>query len=188
MAHMYACITAAIGSLSGALHGGANTRVMEMLIKIGSLENVESYISKELEAGNKIMGLGHAIYKVDDPRALILAPMSKRMGEKSGETKWYEISTLLEQKGKEAFKKHKDMDIFVNVDFYSASLFYAMGIPLDLFTPVFAISRISGWCAHVLEEQFAGAAPKAVLYRPESEYIGEYCGPDECSFVSLDQR
>lgn len=187
-AHMYAAITAAIGSLSGALHGGANTRVMEMLIKIGSLENVETYITKELEVGNKIMGLGHAVYKVDDPRALILAPMSKKMGEKSGETKWYEMSTLLEQRGKEAFKKHKNMDIFVNVDFYSASLFYSMGIPLDLFTPVFAISRISGWCAHVLEEQFAQAAPKAVLYRPESEYIGEYCGPDECAYVPLDKR
>jgi len=187
-AHMYAAITAAIGSLSGALHGGANTRVMKMLIQIGSPENVESYINKELEAGNKIMGLGHAVYKVDDPRALILAPMSKKVGEKSGETKWYEISALLEKKGKEAFKKHKNMDIFVNVDFYSASLFYSMGIPLDLFTPIFAISRISGWCAHVLEEQFAEAAPKAVLYRPESEYIGEYCGPDECSFVSIDDR
>lgn len=188
MAHMYASITAAIGSLSGALHGGANTRVMEMLLEIGTPENVEPYITKELEAGNKIMGLGHAIYKVDDPRALILAPMSKKMGEKTGETKWYEMSTILEKKGKEAFKKNKNMDIFVNVDFYSASLFYTMGIPLDLFTPVFAISRISGWCAHVLEERFAGAAPKAVLYRPESEYVGEYCGPEECSFVSLDKR
>lgn len=187
-AHMYASITAAIGSLSGALHGGANTRVMKMLIQIGSPENVEGYITKELKAGNKIMGLGHAVYKVDDPRALILAPMSKKVGEKTGETKWYEISTLLEKKGKEAFKKHKSMDIFVNVDFYSASLFYSMGIPLDLFTPVFAISRISGWCAHVLEEQFAEAAPKAVLYRPESEYIGEYCGPDECSFISIEDR
>jgi len=187
-AHMYASITAAVGSLSGALHGGANTRVMKMLIEIDSPENVESYITKQLEAGNKIMGLGHAVYKVDDPRALILAPMSKKMGEKSGETKWYEISTLLEQKSKEAFKKYKKMDIFVNVDFYSASLFYSMGIPLDLFTPIFAISRISGWCAHVLEEQFAEAAPKAVLYRPESEYVGEYCGPDECAYVPLDDR
>ncbi len=187
-AHMYASITAAMGSLSGSLHGGANTRVMEMLIEINSPENVEPYIIREIEAGNKIMGLGHAVYKVDDPRALILAPMSKRMGEKSGETKWYEISTRLEQKGKEVFKQRKNMDIFVNVDFYSASLFYTMGIPLDLFTPVFAVSRISGWCAHVLEEQFAEAAPKAVLYRPESEYIGEYCGPTECPYVPLGQR
>jgi citrate synthase len=187
-AHMYACIAAAIGSLSGALHGGANTRVMKMLIEIDSPENVETYIAKELEAGNKIMGLGHAVYKVDDPRALILAPMSKKVGDKTGQTKWFEISTLLEQKGKEAFKKHKNMDIFVNVDFYSASLFYTMGIPLDLFTPIFAISRISGWCAHVLEEQFAEAAPKAALYRPGSEYIGEYCGPDECSYTPIDER
>lgn len=187
-AHMYASVAAAIGSLSGALHGGANTRVIEMLMRIDSPENVESFVSSELNAGNKIMGLGHAVYEVDDPRALILAPMSKKMGEKTGQTKWYEMSKLLEQKGKEAFKKLKGMDIFVNVDFYSASLFHTMGIPTDLFTPVFAISRISGWCAHILEEQYAEASPKAVLYRPASEYIGEYCGPTECAYVPLDQR
>ena len=187
-AHIYAAVAAAIGSLSGALHGGANTRVIEMLMKIDSPENVESFVDGQLKAGNKIMGLGHAVYKIDDPRALILAPMSEKMGEKTGQTKWYKISRLLEQKGKEAFKKIKGVDIFVNVDFYSASLFYTMGIPPDLFTPVFAISRISGWCAHVLEEQYAEAAPKAVLYRPASEYIGEYCGPAECPYVPLDQR
>ena len=93
-----------------------------------------------------------------------------------------------EEKAKTAFKKHKGIDIFLNVDFYSASLYYYMGIPIDLFSPVFAISRISGWTAHVLEEQYADAAPKPVLYRPESQYIGEYCGSEECAFIPLDRR
>jgi len=187
-AHIYAAISAAIGSLSGELHGGANVRVMQMLLKIGSPENAESYVNKVLDEGKKIMGLGHAVYKTDDPRAHIIAAMSKRMGEMAGNTKWYEMSKILEIKGKEAFKTHKGTDIFVNVDFYSASLYYSMGIPVDLFSPVFAISRVAGWTAHVLEEQFAEAAPKPMLYRPESDYIGDYCGPDECSFVPLDKR
>lgn len=187
-AHMYAAISAAVGSLSGALHGGANERVMRMLQEIGAIGAVEGYVQKTLDAGKLIYGLGHAVYKVDDPRALILAPMSRRMGEIAGDTRWYEISAHLEQKAKAAFKQHKGIDIFVNVDFYSASLFSSMGIPLDLFSPIFAISRIAGWTAHVLEEQFAGAAPKPVLYRPESEYIGDYCGPTECQFVPLEKR
>ena len=110
------------------------------------------------------------------------------MGEMVGDTKWYEMSKILEIKGKEAFKTHKGTDIYVNVDFYSATLYYSMGIPVDLFSPVFAISRVAGWAAHVLEEQFAEAAPKPMLYRPESDYIGDYCGPDECSFVPMDKR
>jgi len=110
------------------------------------------------------------------------------MGECIDDTKWYVMSREVETKGKEAFKKRKGKDIFVNVDFYSASLYYAMGIPIDLFTPVFAISRISGWVAHIIEEQFAGAAPEPVLYRPDSEYVGDYCGPDECVYVPMDDR
>ncbi|AOY60289.1 MULTISPECIES: citrate/2-methylcitrate synthase [Desulfococcus] len=187
-AHMYAAVGAAVGSLSGALHGGANTRVMQMLKEIDTVENIDAYIEKQLGSGGKIMGLGHAVYKVDDPRALILAPMSRRMGERIGEVKWYEISRRLEEKAKAAFKRHKDMDIYVNVDFYSASLYYAMGIAMDLFTPIFAISRVAGWAAHVLEEQFAGAAPKPMLYRPESEYIGDYCGPEACAWEPIDRR
>lgn len=187
-AHMYSAVAAAVGSLSGELHGGANVRVMEMLLKIGSIDAIEAYIQKELDAGRLIFGLGHAIYKTDDPRAQILAPMSQKMGEIAGQTQWYEITTVLEKKAKEAFKKRKGIDIYLNVDFHSASLFYSMGIPLDLFTPVFAISRISGWTAHVIEEQFADASPKPVLYRPESEYIGDYCGPDECQYIPLEER
>jgi citrate synthase len=187
-AHVYAATSAAVGSLAGELHGGANVRVMEMLLKIGSVDAVEDYINQELDAGRVIFGLGHAVYKVDDPRAHILAPMSKIMGERTAQTQWYEMSITLEKKAKEAFKKRKSIEIFTNVDFYSASLYYSMGIPMDFFTPVFALARISGWVAHILEEQFAGAAEKPVLYRPESQYIGNYCGPDVCEFVPLDQR
>ncbi len=187
-AHIYASIGAAVGSLSGALHGGANTRVMQMLLAIGSVDKVDEYVRETLEQGGVIMGLGHAVYQTDDPRAHILAPMSKAMGKRAGNTRWYDLSIALEAKGKAAFKAKKGRDIYVNVDFYSASLYYYMGIAVDLFTLVFAISRIAGWCAHVLEEQFAEAAPKTALYRPESDYVGDYCGPDECAFVPLEER
>lgn len=187
-AHIYASISAAIGSLSGPLHGGANVRVMKMLKEIGSADKIDSYINAILDAGGLIMGLGHAVYQTDDPRALILVPMSKRMGELSGNTLWYELTRELEIRGKKAFKDRKQREIFCNVDFYSASLFYAMGIATDLFSPLFAISRVSGWTAHVIEEQFAMAAPKPSLYRPGASYVGDYCGPDECVYTDLDQR
>ena len=187
-AHMYAAVAGAVGSLSGELHGGANTRVMQMLLKIGSTDAVEGYVNAELDAGRVIFGLGHAVYKIDDPRAHILAPMCEKMGQRIGQPQWYEMLRILEQKGKAAFKARKGIDIYTNVDFYSASLYYAMGIPLDYFTPVFAIARIAGWTAHVIEEQYAGAAEKPTLYRPESDYIGDYCGPEECVFVPIDNR
>lgn len=187
-AHMYASVAAGVGSLSGDLHGGANVRVMQMLQEIGSVENVESFVENTLREGKKIMGLGHAVYQVDDPRAFILAPMSKRMGERVGQNQWYEISRNLEKTAKKIYKEKKGLDLPVNVDFYSASLYYTMGIPVDFFTPVFAISRVAGWTTHVLEEQFAEAAPKPALYRPESKYVGEYCGPEQCEFVPLDKR
>ncbi|MGB9438973.1 MAG: citrate/2-methylcitrate synthase [Desulfobacterales bacterium] len=187
-AHIYAAVAAAVGSLSGDLHGGANTRVMEMLFKIGSVDKVLDYVNQEFDAGRVIFGLGHAVYDTDDPRAYIVASMSKVLEERSGKTKWYEISAMLDKTGKAEFKKRKGRDIYVNVDFYSGSLYLSLGIPVDLFTPVFAIARIAGWCVHVVEEQFAGAAPKPTLYRPESEYIGDYCGPDVCEFTPIDER
>lgn len=187
-AHIYASVSAAIGSLSGALHGGANVRVMQMLKEIGSKDHIDAYINRVLDSGDLIMGLGHAVYETDDPRALILGPMSKRMGEIAGQPLWYDLSRELEIKAKAAFKARKQREIYCNVDFYSASLFYAMGIAVDLFSPVFAVSRISGWSAHVIEEQFAMAAPKPSLYRPGATYVGNYCGPDECVFVDLDKR
>ena len=187
-AHIYAAISGAIGSLSGALHGGANVRVMKMLKEIGSVDKIDGYIQNILDSGGLIMGLGHAVYQTDDPRAIILKPMSKRMGELSGDLRWYELTKELEVKGKAAFKAKKSRDIFCNVDFYSASVFYSMGIATALFSPRFAISRISGWAAHVIEEQFAMAAPKPSLYRPGAEYVGDYCGPDECVFVDIEDR
>jgi citrate synthase len=187
-AHIYASISAAIGSLSGALHGGANVRVMKMLKEIGSVDKIDDYINNIMTAGGLIMGLGHAVYQTDDPRAIILAPMSKKMGLMTGQPLWYELSRQLEKKGKAAFKAKKSREIFCNVDFYSASLFYAMGIATDLFSPLFAISRVSGWAAHVIEEQFAIAAEKPSLYRPGAEYTGDYCGPDECLYTDLDDR
>jgi citrate synthase len=187
-AHMYAAVAAAVGSLSGALHGGANAKVMQMLLSIGSPDKAVEFVNAELGAGRKIFGLGHAVYDVDDPRAHILAPMSKAVGERLGEPKWYEMSRRIEAAAKELFRKRKGADIPVNVDFYSASLYYYLGIPVDLFTPVFAVARVAGWAAHIIEEQFAGAAPKPVLYRPESEYVGDYCGPDECEFIPLNER
>ncbi len=187
-AHMYASVASAVGSLSGDLHGGANTRVMEMLFKIGSPAAVKDYVNQEFDAGRVIFGLGHAVYDTDDPRAPFLVDMIKALGEKTGVSRWYEISAQLEKTAKQEFKKRKGRDIYVNVDYYSGSLYYALGIPLDLFTPVFAVARIAGWCAHIIEEQFAGAAPKPMLYRPESEYIGDYCGPDVCELKPLDDR
>jgi citrate synthase len=187
-AHVYAAVAAAVGSLSGDLHGGANARVMEMLFKIGSPEAVEDYVNQEFDAGRVIFGLGHAVYDTDDPRAFIVSAMSKAMEEKIGKSRWHETSALLEKTGKAEFKRRKGSDIYVNVDFYSGSLYLSLGIPVDLFTPVFAIARISGWCAHVIEEHFAGAAPKPMLYRPESDYVGDYCGPDVCEFTPMDDR
>jgi citrate synthase len=187
-AHVYAAVAAGVGSLSGDLHGGANARVMEMLFKIGSPEAVEDYVNQEFDAGRVIFGLGHAVYDTDDPRAFIVSDMSKAMEEKIGKTRWHETSALLEKTGKAEFKRRKGRDIYVNVDFYSGSLYLSLGVPVDLFTPVFAIARISGWCAHVIEEQFAGAAPKPMLYRPESDYVGDYCGPDVCEFTPMDDR
>lgn len=187
-AHMFAAVSAAVGSLSGELHGGANARVMQMLKEIDTAAGIKAYVDKKLDAGGKVMGMGHAVYKHGDPRAGILAPMSKRMGEKAGDSKWYELSEALAEATKAAFREKKGTDIFPNVDFYSASLYYTMGIPIDLFTPVFAVARIAGWVAHVIEEQFGGAGTKPVLYRPASEYIGEYCGPEECDFVPMEAR
>ena len=187
-AHMYSAVAGAVGSLSGDLHGGANARVMEMLYKIGSVDAVKDYVNQEFDAGRVIFGLGHAVYDTDDPRAYIIESMAKVMEEKTGDGNWLKISQVLEKTGKEEFKRRKGKDIYVNVDFYSGTLYTSMGIAVDLFTPVFAISRIAGWSTHVIEEQFAGAAPKPMLYRPESEYIGEYCGPDVCEFTPLEER
>lgn len=187
-AHMYAAVSAACGALSGELHGGANTRVMEMLHQIGSIENVDEYVKTTLESGNKVFGMGHAVYKTYDPRMFVLQPMSERLGKITGDTSWYDMSVAVMESTVKHFKRLKNADIYPNVDFFSASAYFYMGIPPHLFTPVFAFSRVAGWCAHVIEERFAEAQPKPQLYRPRAEYIGNYCGEEGCVYVPMDKR
>jgi citrate synthase len=187
-AHMYACTGAALAALSGELHGGANTRVMKMLLEIDRVERVEKWIKSKLDAGDKIMGMGHTVYKTIDPRAKILSNISEKLAGRTGNTKWFELSRKIESVTKAEFKKRKGREIYPNVDFYSPSVYYVMGIDPDLFTPLFAMSRIPGWCAHIIEEKFAEAQPKAVIYRPESEYVGRYCGIEGCKYLPLKDR
>ncbi|VVB87298.1 Citrate synthase [uncultured archaeon] len=187
-ANMYASVGAALGALSGELHGGANTQVMKMLLEIGETKKVEEWVTEKLDAGERIMGMGHAVYKVIDPRARILYSISEKLAERTGNKKLFEISRKIEQVTREEFKKRKGRDIYPNVDFYSPSVYYTMGIEPDLFTSIFAVSRISGWCAHIMEEKFAEAQPKAVLYRPEAQYIGRYCGNEGCKYVPVGER
>ncbi len=187
-AHMYASVAAALGALSGELHGGANAQVMEMLLEIEEVENVRPWITSRLDAGERVMGMGHAVYKTDDPRATVLRSISERLGKRAGESKWYEMTRLIEMGTKEEFKKRKEKEIYPNVDLYSASVYHMLGIDRDLFTTVFAISRISGWSAHIIEEKHAEAQPKATLYRPKADYIGRYCGPEACTYTPIESR
>jgi citrate synthase len=187
-AHLYASIVAAIGALSGELHGGANSEVMRMLLEIGEVNRVSSWVSEKLRRGGKIMGMGHAVYRTEDPRATILRRISNRLADRSGDRKWFELTRAIEASTKEEFRKLKGREIYPNVDFYSASVYHMMGIPRDLFTPVFAISRMAGWSAHIIEEKFAEAQPKPELYRPDSDYVGNYCGLQGCEYIPIEER
>jgi citrate synthase len=187
-AHLYASIAAAIGALSGELHGGANSEVMKMLLEIGDVARVKSWVSERLKKGGKVMGMGHAVYHTEDPRATILRGICSRLADRAGDRKWFELTKAIEAATKEEFRKLKGRDIYPNVDFYSASVYYMMGIPVDLFTPVFAVSRISGWTAHIIEEKFAEAQPKPELYRPDADYVGTYCGPQACPYIPIEER
>lgn len=173
LADMYSAVTAAIGALSGPLHGGANTAIMKILLEIDDVNKVEDYVKDALSKKKKIMGFGHAVYKTEDPRATHLRRFSKEMGDRKGNTKWYDITAKLE----EIMKREKGL--LPNVDAYSASTYYMMGIPLDLYTPIFAISRISGWTAHILE-QYADNK----LIRPRAEYVGAR----NVAYVPIDER
>ena len=186
-AHMYACIGGAVGALSGELHGGANIEVMKMLLEIAEITNVEKWVEARLKQGGRIMGMGHAVYRTTDPRADILSRLSRAMSKETG-TKWFEITERVENFTKRYMLENKKQAIYPNVDLYSASLYYSMGIPMDLNTPIFAISRISGWCAHIIEEKFAEAAPKPALYRPKAVYVGKYCGPMGCEYTPIQNR
>ncbi len=191
-AHIYAGVAAGVGALSGSLHGGANERVMKMLLQLeselGSVDDVGPWVRDRIASGKKIMGMGHAVYKTLDPRAKILKEMSRRLSEKAGHLKWYEYLVRIEEEGRKEFSARGKPGINTNVDFYSGSVYASIGIPIDIMTPVFAISRISGWCAHIIEEKFAEAQEKPALYRPEAEYVGNYCGVVGCTYEPLSAR
>lgn len=161
LSDIYSGITSAIGTLKGPLHGGANEAVIRMLQEIGSLENVDPYIEDCLATKKKIMGIGHRVYKVLDPRAVKLRGMVQKMGQKIAEPKWIQMSDKI------AGIMQEKKGLHANVDFYSASVYYSLDIPIDLFTPIFAISRTSGWSAHILEQLADNR-----LIRPQSDYIG----------------
>ena len=186
-AHMYSAASAAIGALSGELHGGANTEVMKMLLEIEELDKVELWIKEKLVQGEKIMGMGHAVYKTYDPRAQVLKELSRKLAVKSKD-QWFDMTEKIETSTISEMKLQKGKDIYPNVDLYSASIYYMLKIPVDLNTPIFAISRVAGWAAHIIEEKFAEAAPKTALYRPKAVYVGKYCGPQGCEYKTLDLR
>ena len=186
-ASIYASIGGAVGALSGELHGGANIQVMKMLLEIGDVKNVDKWVQERLAKGARVMGMGHAVYRTTDPRSEVLATLSRAIS-KEKDSKWYDITEKIEEVTKRIMYQSKKMLIYPNVDLYSASLYYTLGIPIDLNTPIFAISRIAGWNAHIIEEKFAEAAPKPALYRPKAVYVGRYCGPMGCEYVSLIDR
>lgn len=173
LSDVYSGVTAAIGALKGPLHGGANEQVMKMLMEIGELENVDRIIEEKLENKEKIMGFGHRVYRQGDPRAKHLREMSQKLTTIRGEEKYYKMSTRIE----EIVTGQKDLP--PNVDFYSASVYHSLNIDHDLFTPIFAVSRVSGWLAHILE-QYANNR----LIRPRAEYVG----PGMQKYVPVNER
>ncbi|MDN4607291.1 citrate synthase [Sporosarcina highlanderae] len=173
LSDIYSGVTAAIGALKGPLHGGANEQVMKMLMEIGSEENVESYIREKLDNKEKIMGFGHRVYRKGDPRAKHLRAMSKKLTALRGEEKWYNMSEKIES----IVTGEKNLP--PNVDFYSASVYHSLGIDHDLFTPIFAVSRMSGWTAHILEQYSNNR-----LIRPRAEYVG----PGMQKYVPINER
>jgi citrate synthase len=179
LGNLYSSVSGAVGALSGPLHGGANERVLRMLFSIGSPENVEAFVDEMIATGNKIMGIGHRVYKVKDPRADLLQALIPRLLEVKGGVEiknLFDTAVRLEEaaKVKLAYK-----NLYANVDFYSGIALEMMKVPMDLFTPVFAVSRIAGWCAHWVEQVSANR-----LFRPKQEYIGDHNRP----YVPIEQR
>ncbi len=173
LSDMHSAIVSAIGTLKGPLHGGANERAMKMLLEIQEVDRAEPYVLNLLAQKKKVMAFGHRVYHTEDPRATVLRKMSEDLGRRTGQLKWYEMSRRIED------VMIREKKINANVDLYSASAYYVMGIPIDLYTLIFAVSRIAGWTAHVLE-QYANNK----LIRP----LAEYTGPTNRRFVPLDQR
>ena len=174
LSDLHSAITSAIGTLKGSLHGGANQDVMEMLKEVDDADQDPlDWVKQALDEGRRVSGFGHRVYNVKDPRAKILSERSKELGEAAGSLKWYEMSTTIEAYLKE------EKGLAPNVDFYSASTYYQMGIPIDIYTPIFAMSRVGGWTAHVLEQYEDNR-----LIRPRARYVG----PEDQTFVPLDER
>jgi citrate synthase len=172
----YSVIASAVGTLAGPLHGGASEDVIEMLEEIGSVENVRSYLSHKLDRKEKISGFGHRVYKVKDPRAIILQKLAEELFAKFGTDTYYDVAVALE-KAVEGELSHKG--IYPNVDFYSGLVYRRLGIPTDLFTPVFAISRVAGWLAHWKEQLEANR-----IFRPTQIYTGLH----QCPYVPIEKR
>lgn len=170
---VYSAVTAAIGALKGPLHGGANEQVMKMEEEIGEVDRAEAWVTDALANKAKIMGFGHRVYKTKDPRAYILADLSEQVGQRAGESKWFEMTRVIEQ------TVLREKGLYPNVDLYSGSVYQVMGIPTDLFTPIFAVSRISGWTAHILEQLGNNR-----IIRPRAEYIG----PERLAYVPPEGR
>lgn len=173
LSDLYSAITSAIGTLKGPLHGGANQRAMEMLLEIGEVDNAEAYVTAALDASKRIMGFGHRVYKTMDPRAAYLQDVVCQMDEESEDPRWCRLAL----KTMEIVEERKG--IYPNVDFFTAPLLYTLGIPLDLFTPVFALSRTAGWIAHVMEQYEDNR-----LIRPKARYTG----PQEQRYVPIEER
>ncbi len=173
LADIHSATTAAIAALKGPLHGGANEQVMKMMVEIDQPARAEEFIKQKLAKHEKIMGFGHPVNKTEDPRATWLRKLSEQLGDQTGEPKWYDISRKIEE------TVMAEKGLYPNVDFYAASVYHALGIPTDLFTPIFACSRVAGWTAHV-REQYADNR----IMRPESEYIG----PRGRRYVAIEER
>ena len=169
----YSALTAAVGALKGSLHGAANRKAMEMLIEIGGPDRVESYVQKTLADHKRFMGFGHRIYKGEDPRAKHLKAIAKSLGEARQDLTWFTISEQLQLSVMKAKK------LYINVDFYSASLLYYLGIPTELFTTMFACARVPGWSAHIMEQLSDNR-----LIRPAALYVG----PRDLQFVPIEKR
>jgi citrate synthase len=174
LSDIYSAVTSAIGTLKGPLHGGANEGVIHMLQEIGDEDKVDAWVEEQLAQKKKIMGIGHRVYKVLDPRAPHLRAMAIQLSNELGEPKWIRMSERIAS----IMKERKGLN--ANVDFYSATVYYSLGIPTDMFTPIFAIARTSGWTAHVLEQLADNR-----LYRPLSEYVGPAVGK---TFVPIEER
>ena len=174
----YCSISAAIGALAGFLHGGANERVMDTLDEIGSIDNVDTWLDKAISEKRKVMGMGHRVYKAKDPRAIVMEQMLKELCEQKGDMRLYDFLKKLEKSFRERMEE-KGKPIYPNVDFFSGAVYTLLGIPRDLFTPIFAVARSAGWLAHILEQRKDNR-----IYRPKALYAG----PQPRDYIPIEKR